>query len=180
VSRKRCEWFGWSIRRNPSCLLLGFIFLFGAGEEVSWGQRELHFKTPDFLESNRQKEANIHNLPVFELTDLQGAYKTGLAKYLSMQELFKLFWLTFCFLLPLWSILSRRFKLLLERGGVPIVPLWAGVFLLLNYGLYLNILPMVSSSLKWPVTEIYECFSEFMLAVVAFWVLVQYWGEKGE
>jgi hypothetical protein len=43
----------------------GVVFLFGAGEEVSWFQRQLNFKVPDFfVEHNSQREANIHNLVV--------------------------------------------------------------------------------------------------------------------
>jgi predicted membrane protein len=41
--------------------LAGALF-FGAGEEVSWGQRALQLETPDWLaEVNTQKEINLHN-----------------------------------------------------------------------------------------------------------------------
>ena len=44
-------------------LLLGFVFLFVAGEEISWGQRIFQFQSPDwFLAHNRQEETSIHNL----------------------------------------------------------------------------------------------------------------------
>jgi cell division protein FtsW (lipid II flippase) len=44
-------------------LLLGIIFIFGAGEEISWGQRIFHIKSPEyFKEHNAQGETNIHNL----------------------------------------------------------------------------------------------------------------------
>jgi hypothetical protein len=37
--------------------------LFVVGEEISWGQRILHFQTPEELRKiNRQEEANIHNI----------------------------------------------------------------------------------------------------------------------
>lgn len=39
------------------------VFIFGAGEEVSWGQRIFGVETGDyFLEKNYQGETNLHNL----------------------------------------------------------------------------------------------------------------------
>ena len=39
------------------------ITLFGAGEEISWGQRDFDIETPQSLmERNAQKELNLHNL----------------------------------------------------------------------------------------------------------------------
>jgi hypothetical protein len=44
---------------------LGLLFIFGAGEEISWGQRLLGFETPDTLkEINRQDELNLHNIRI--------------------------------------------------------------------------------------------------------------------
>lgn len=44
---------------------LGLIFLFGAGEEISWGQRIFDVKSPDFfVANNSQQETNLHNLVV--------------------------------------------------------------------------------------------------------------------
>jgi hypothetical protein len=44
-------------------LMLGVFCVFVAGEEISWGQRLLGFRPPNyFLEQNYQQEANLHNL----------------------------------------------------------------------------------------------------------------------
>ncbi|MBC5773317.1 hypothetical protein H8S95_04510 [Pontibacter sp. KCTC 32443] len=47
-------------------LALGFValvFLFGSGEEISWGQRILNFQTPGELKDvNTQGEFNLHNI----------------------------------------------------------------------------------------------------------------------
>ena len=44
-------------------VVLGLLFLFGAGEEMSWGQRVFGFHSPSyFAENNTQGEVNIHNL----------------------------------------------------------------------------------------------------------------------
>jgi hypothetical protein len=43
--------------------LYGLAFVFGAGEEVSWGQRLFGIETPEFFqERNAQGEITIHNL----------------------------------------------------------------------------------------------------------------------
>ena len=47
-------------------LILALLCLFGAGEEISWGQRLLQLETPAFFsEHNAQEEIGLHNL-VFE------------------------------------------------------------------------------------------------------------------
>ena len=46
-----------------SLLLFSLLFLFGAGEEISWGQRIFSIESTDFfLKFNSQNETNIHNL----------------------------------------------------------------------------------------------------------------------
>lgn len=45
------------------CIGLGLLFLFGAGEEISWGQRLLGVQSPEFFAKyNSQGETNLHNL----------------------------------------------------------------------------------------------------------------------
>jgi len=44
---------------------IGLAGLFGAGEEISWGQRIFEWQTPDyFLKHNKQDETGLHNLVV--------------------------------------------------------------------------------------------------------------------
>ncbi|MBT8219776.1 MAG: hypothetical protein KJP00_08125 [Bacteroidia bacterium] len=41
------------------------LFFFGAGEEISWGQRIFGIESGDFfIENNAQKETNLHNLVI--------------------------------------------------------------------------------------------------------------------
>jgi hypothetical protein len=45
---------------------MGLLFLFGAMEEISWGQRILGVESPEwFIRHNRQRETNIHNLMIY-------------------------------------------------------------------------------------------------------------------
>ncbi len=46
-------------------IAMSLIFLFGAGEEISWGQRLFDIESSEFfIENNAQKETNLHNLVV--------------------------------------------------------------------------------------------------------------------
>ena len=46
-------------------MLLTLLCLFGAGEEISWGQRLFGLETPDYLKDrNAQGELGIHNLVI--------------------------------------------------------------------------------------------------------------------
>ena len=46
-------------------VLFGLLFVFGAGEEISWGQRILGFETPEALKDiNRQDELTLHNIRI--------------------------------------------------------------------------------------------------------------------
>ena len=46
-----------------SLIGMGFVFVFGVGEEISWGQRIFQYETPEFFKLyNTQGELNFHNL----------------------------------------------------------------------------------------------------------------------
>jgi len=46
-----------------STLFLAFLYFFGAGEEISWGQRLFDIQAPEyFQQNNSQGETNLHNL----------------------------------------------------------------------------------------------------------------------
>jgi hypothetical protein len=48
-------------------LLYALLFVFGAGEEISWGQRVFNWESGEFFtERNFQQETNLHNLVVGE------------------------------------------------------------------------------------------------------------------
>src|SRR3954447_20999375 len=49
-----------------ACLALAFVFFFGFGEEISWGQRIFGFSNNVGTGSfNKQNEINLHNLKLF-------------------------------------------------------------------------------------------------------------------
>lgn len=58
---------GKSVTWKIGTLLFAILFLFGAGEEVSWGQRILDVESSEFfIENNAQGETNLHNMVVGE------------------------------------------------------------------------------------------------------------------
>jgi hypothetical protein len=66
-----CLYRAWTLRNQRSrrftaMLIMGAVVLtFGAGEEISWGQRMLGIESPEFFQAhNAQNETNIHNLVV--------------------------------------------------------------------------------------------------------------------
>lgn len=48
---------------SPLLLIVGVLFIIGAGEEISWGQRIFNWQTPEALAAiNDQNETNLHNI----------------------------------------------------------------------------------------------------------------------
>jgi len=106
------------------CVYLGFalLYFFGAGEEISWGQRIFHFQEPpQMAEQNVQGEFNIHNLAIFENSEL-----------LKADNIFTVFWMAVGVLIPAASLVWKPFKRFAEKF-IPI-PYWGiGVLFILNY-----------------------------------------------
>jgi hypothetical protein len=114
------DFFFLKTSRNIFFVILGILFIFGFGEEISWGQRIFGLSTPAVIESaNTQGEMNIHNLSIF--------------RAISMNRLFSFFWFTYCVLLPLASHGSKRVVKLTQRINLPTLPLNIGLLFLVNY-----------------------------------------------
>ena len=61
-------------------MLLGLFFMFGAGEEISWGQRLFEIESSGFFdENNAQGEMNLHNLVVNDTKINKLVFGKGLA-----------------------------------------------------------------------------------------------------
>jgi hypothetical protein len=101
---------------------LGLLYFFGAGEEISWGQRIFHIQEPaELAEENVQHELNIHDLAIFENNEL-----------LKADNIFTVFWLGFAVLIPFASLITQRFKQFAERF-TPVVFWGIGLLFLFNY-----------------------------------------------
>jgi len=66
-----CGYRCWALRHSHGLRFLfctaslAAILVFGAGEEISWGQRILGIESPEFFQThNKQAETNLHNMIV--------------------------------------------------------------------------------------------------------------------
>lgn len=143
---------------------LGFalIAFFGAGEEISWGQRIFNIQTPEALNSvNAQGELTVHNIAV-----------NGVQ--LNFETAFDVFWFSVVVLLPLGIMfiplvrnLARKFfpALYLPIGGLFLLNyLWAKAAKTLYAGVYTyeDMVPFAQA-----VQEVKESHYEVLFAVVA-------------
>ncbi len=150
-------------------LILAFVFLFGAGEEISWGQRIFQFETPDKIhEMNVQEEFNIHNLEIFNIKSKDGVRKTGIAKLFTMKQLFLGSFLLYLLIIPLLARNFSSFKELLNRIYIPIPAIGLGILFIINFGLYRIIRMIRPWDLQWGLTEVQEFNFSLLLFFLPF------------
>jgi hypothetical protein len=122
VARKTLDKSWVSLMKQLVYLGLAVLFLFGAGEEISWGQRILGFQTPESVsEVNRQEEFNLHNLSAWEAS-----------AFLDPDRLFDIFWFLFAVFTPAVSLVVPSFKRFAGQF-IPIVFWGIGVLFVYNY-----------------------------------------------
>jgi hypothetical protein len=101
---------------------LALLFLFGAGEEISWGQRIFGFQTPETLSQvNRQEEFNLHNLSAWEASAI-----------LDPDRMFDIFWFLFAVFTPAVALVVPSFRRFAGKF-IPIVFWGIGVLFVYNY-----------------------------------------------
>lgn len=133
-------------------LFLTVLFFFGAGEELSWGQRIFNVESSEFfLENNAQGETNFHNLVVGE---------TKINK-LIFSQLLGLTLITYICIFPWVSLKVNWVRDLADRFAVPIPRLIHIVSCLLMALIY--VLELMPSSKKGEMLEFGNCFIFFMI-----------------
>jgi hypothetical protein len=122
LARKTLDNSWISLVKKLVYLGLALLFFFGAGEEISWGQRMLGFQTPEPLSQvNRQEEFNLHNLSAWEASD-----------FLDPDRLFDIFWFLFAVFTPAVALVSPTFRKF-AGSFIPIVFWGIGLLFLYNY-----------------------------------------------
>jgi len=115
--------------------LLGLFFFFGAGEEISWGQRILNIESSEFFtQNNAQGETNFHNLVVND---------TKLNKVIFGRGIGILLFLYLAVLIPLYKR-KEGVKLFLDKFAVPI----AQNYQILAYVILLILVQVLMASSK--------------------------------
>ena len=151
-------------KKNIFFLLFFFLFLFIAGEEVSWGQRFFELETADFFkEKNLQSENNLHNLKIFNSVDENNTERSWYYIF-TMSRLFRIFWFTLCLVLPIACALNNQVHRLCTTVNFPIFPLYFGHFLLLSYLLNKYLEKQLGMHLD--IVEVEECYT----AIIFFFI----------
>lgn len=124
-------------QRRIFFLLLAILMLVCAGEELSWGQRIFHWKTPVAIEHlNAQGETNLHNSWVLHAKDSTGQRKSFLRLLINAERLFSIFWLSIFVMVPLLGRFSATASRVIAKIGLPVAPLSLGGLFLLNYAFF--------------------------------------------
>ncbi|NOR29101.1 MAG: hypothetical protein GQ540_11295 [Lutibacter sp.] len=120
--------------------LIATIFLFGAGEEISWGQRIFNVESSEyFLENNAQGETNLHNMVV----------NGKKVNKIIFSQLLTLILVIYLIITPLLYRKFEAIKNLVNLFGVPIVQWQHTIAFLVSTGL----VSFMPSNRKW---ELYE------------------------
>lgn len=126
-----------SYKKRTFFLLLGLLFIFLVGEEISWGQRIFGFETPEGIEArNMQDEFNLHNLDTFHLSDNEDGRKTGIRAYLTAKKIFVYIFVAYLFLLPLGVRLIGFVKKITQKLYMPVPDIGLGVLFIITVLFY--------------------------------------------
>jgi hypothetical protein len=95
--------------------LLALMLFFASGEEISWGQRILGIKSPEFFQKNNaQHETNIHNLIVDNVKLNKVIFSVMLSICMGIYLL----------VIPILFEKSKKIKAFLNYSGVPVPRLY--------------------------------------------------------
>lgn len=153
-------------------MILALMFLCATGEEISWGQRIFKIvPSKVFKESNVQGEINIHNLEVFNRTHFSGEKKTfkELLLHPDIDRLFTLFWLLWCFIIPIMDLMNVSINKKIERFHIqiPVVSFWIGSIFPVNYIISKLICSIMSKAYFGPIIETKECIYSFLFFLIS-------------
>jgi hypothetical protein len=115
--------------------VIALMFVFGAGEEISWGQRLFNIETTGFFKSNNlQQETNFHNLVI-------GGVKINKLVFSQMLMVFLAFYFVF---LPVLARKSAFIQRIVKLFGIP-VPRWHHIVVIIAGILVISRFPYLRS-----------------------------------
>lgn len=146
----------WKLKSQKSLLFLictfcaALIFLFGVGEEISWGQRIFDFRTTEyFAQNNSQQEMNVHNLVVEGKKVNKIIFGTGLGIMVGFYLL----------ILPWIYQTKATVKKFVDSLAIPV----AKKHHIISYALLFGIVSLVPSSKRGELLEFGGCFFFYMM-----------------
>ena len=150
--------------KKLSYLVLALLFLFGAGEEISWGQRIFHIETPEAISAiNVQHEITLHNLKVF-----QGGERNLLT--IDGPRLFSFFWLAFTLVVPVASAAYKPAQRWFKRF-MPVIPWFFGMLFVANYTISKVAVLLFTSDTHHGIMELKEHNFAVLFGVIAFYIV---------
>lgn len=142
--RKKTTWFLFVT------FCLGLFLFFSAGEEISWGQRILGLKTPEYFEAhNAQQETNLHNLVVSGVKLNKLLFSLILVVALGI----------YLVILPIAYQKSSAVKKFLDRSGVPIPRLYQ----VIGFGLVFALTSLIQNGKN---AELLECCGALLFFLI--------------
>ena len=168
--------FVWQLRQkfNLFYLALALLFFMGFGEEISWGQRIFGFGTPESLaKHNVQGETTLHNLEILNSNNFDSTLKTGWKKLLTVNFLYRVFCVSYGFILPLLVLLIGPIKSLVDKIKLPVPSIVLGFCFVLSWSLFKLINSVLLPAGRDPqyydtAGEIFEFISSLIFFAIAF------------
>ncbi len=148
-------------------LLMIVVFLFGAGEEVSWGQWIFGFKPPEAVANvNMQRELNLHNLV------LPG----GWTPVHLLPRLLNVFWFGYVVMLPAASLYEPARRIIQKYVVVP--PLLLGIPFVLAYASMRLLIAFTGEfqSYHCQIVEVFESNLAVLFVIVAAYIVFEEMG----
>lgn len=167
--------FGLMLRHRLNIFYLGLAVLFfiGFGEEISWGQRIFGFGTPESLaKHNVQGETTLHNLEILNSSNFDSTLKTGWSKLLTVNFWYRVFCVSYGFVLPLMVLLVLPIKSVAEKFKIPVPSLVLGFLFVLSWAIFKFVnsvlLPVGRDSHYYDTSgEIFEFISSLIFFTIA-------------
>lgn len=132
-------------------MIIGLFF--GAGEEISWGQRIFHIESSKFFnENNSQKETNLHNM----IVDGVKLNKLIFSNLLSI--IFSIYFL----ILPILWRKNNFIKKTINQFGIPIANNYQVIIFIISS---LIIILSISNERKWEIWEYTFALTMFLIVL---------------
>ena len=154
--------------RNLFFILLSFIFFFGFGEEISWGQRLFNYETPAKIkELNVQKEFNLHNMEIFNYQHHNGEAKKGVSKIFVITYLFLAYNVIYGVVFPFLIFSFKFLRSINKIIRIPVPPISIGMCFVINlliFEILLHIILIGREELFYnSISEFFELITAFIL-----------------